>query len=112
MLSSELTLSGNMIMIITSRTHLKAAALCLGLSLFSTLSIAQSRGDSDSRERRGPPPQALEACNSLAEGDACSFEGRRGQASGSCIVVPTEETALACKPSGKNRPKRQDDSQG
>ncbi|MBT8440895.1 MAG: hypothetical protein KJO76_00805 [Gammaproteobacteria bacterium] len=49
--------------------------------------------------RRGPPPQALEACEALVEGDPCSFTGRNEeQLNGSCFSP--REDILACRPEG------------
>ena len=49
--------------------------------------------------RRGPPPQALEACEALVEGDACAFTGRNDeQLNGTCFS-PRDEI-LACRPEG------------
>ena len=65
-------------------------------------------------ERRGPPPEALEACTAAVEGDACSFTGRRGEdLQGMCAV--TREESLACRPEGvrppqHRRPKDVEDS--
>lgn len=67
-------------------------------SSFSLTAYAQQP-----RERRGPPPEAVEACQSKSEGDACSFEGRRGFVSGLCLSPPDAEW-LACRPS--DRPDR------
>lgn len=50
--------------------------------------------------RHHPPPQAIDACKDKAAGDACSFEGRRGQMEGTCFTHK-EDKPLACRP---NRP--------
>ena len=52
------------------------------------------------RGRRGPPPQAIEACAESEEGAACSFEGRRGNAEGTCTTCPRTE-GLVCTPEGR-----------
>ena len=50
---------------------------------------------------QGPPPEALEACTDLAEGDACRFTGRRNdEITGTCIALPGGEEGLACAPEG------------
>lgn len=49
----------------------------------------------------GPPPEAIEACADLSEGDACSFTGRRDDViEGTCIVPRSEKEELACAPEG------------
>lgn len=48
-------------------------------------------------EHRGPPREALVACESKAAGTACSFTGRQGSAvTGTCWAP--EGKPLACKP--------------
>jgi hypothetical protein len=55
------------------------------------------------RGRRGPPPQAIEACASSAQGASCSFEGFRGNVQGSCIDHPRVD-GLVCAPEGRRGP--------
>ena len=51
------------------------------------------------RGRRGPPPEAVEACDGKASGDACSFTGRRGEnLEGVCGIGRGGGTQLACRP--------------
>lgn len=78
---------------------MKAIGGCgLALLALSFTVIAYSQeGDQPKRERRGPPPVAIEACTALVDGDMCSFEGRRGDAiSGICAI--DREEVLACRP--------------
>ena len=49
---------------------------------------------------RGPPPEALAACKTLASGAACSFTSPRGSVTGTCWAP--EGKLLACRP--KNAP--------
>lgn len=44
----------------------------------------------------GPPAEALAACKTTKAGDACSFSGPQGKASGSCWAP--QGRALACRP--------------
>ena len=53
-----------------------------------------------------PPPQAIEACANLSEGDTCSFSAPHGKLEGNCIVPPEFETILVCAPAGGPRPER------
>lgn len=58
-------------------------------------------------ERPGPPPEAIEACASAEEGDACSFEGRNDDiVEGTCMPGPVPELPLACRPAGGAPPPR------
>lgn len=68
----------------------------LSVAMIATATLAKPPG------RGGPPPEAVEACVNLAEGDACSFEGRRGETlEGQCVLPPRgEEDVLACLPEG------------
>ena len=49
--------------------------------------------------RRGPPPQALEACEALVEGDPCSFTGRYDEELNGTCFSPRDDI-LACRPEG------------
>lgn len=64
----------------------------------------------DSEHRGGlhgpPPPQAIEACVDLSEGDTCSFSTPERKVEGSCSVPPEFEKVLVCVPPGDLRPDR------
>ena len=80
----------------STRSHVPALAL-LALALCSASALAQPKpGDAPPGDRRGPPAEALAACKTLKAGDACSFTGDRGAASGSCWAP--EGRPLACRP--------------
>lgn len=72
------------------------AALVFG-ALAAVPATAQPGG------RRGPPPEAIEACADKSEGDTCSFTTPRGDVSGECKGPParrqqSEAPPLACVP--------------
>jgi hypothetical protein len=59
--------------------------------------------------RRGPPPEAIAACNGKASGAACTFTGRRGETLTGTCFAPSRRAAsgtgaaaggppLACRP--------------
>ena len=74
------------------------------LMLVATIAIPAAQAQSGERGgRRGPPPEALEACTDKVEGDACSFSGPRGDVEGSCIVPPRGEESLICGPADGHR---------
>lgn len=76
-----------------------ARALLVGICLVTQVATAQPGGGSG--ERRGPPPEAYEACADLAAGDSCEMTGRRGDTmQGSCIVPKEDEDSLVCAPEG------------
>lgn len=67
-----------------------------------SIASAQPAGGGGGRGRGGkgpgktPPKEAIAACQSKSIGDACSFEGRRGESmEGSCIEV---EDQTVCAP--------------
>lgn len=91
---------------------LKALAAIAIISLIAVPVFAQS-DSSEGREygegrgprgRRGPPPEAIDACASSASGDSCAFEGRYGFVEGTCKPGLRSEEKLACVPA--DRPSR------
>jgi len=78
--------------------NFKISFIVTCLFVFSVPIMAQQSDDNEQRKRKGPPPQAIEACNGLNEGDACQFSGRRGDVTGTCSIPPNDDTTLACKP--------------
>ena len=52
------------------------------------------------RGRRGPPPEATQACSGLEEGASCSFDGFRGNVEGTCTNHPRVD-GLTCMPEGR-----------
>ncbi|WNZ55802.1 hypothetical protein ACJJIQ_17290 [Microbulbifer sp. ANSA003] len=52
-----------------------------------------------SAQPRQPPQEAIDACSSLAEGDACTVETPRGTLEGTCRMPPQIEQ-LVCVPAG------------
>lgn len=85
-------------MINTAKASSLAAALALSFTATHSFAAGGERPD-----RRGPPPEALTACESAAEGDSCSFESPRGEVSGQCVVLPEGESVLACKPANRQQ---------
>lgn len=66
----------------------------------SMLALCTAAGANESGERRrGPPPEALEACADLQEGDDCTFIGRDETVTGYC-AAPADRP-LACAPEGR-----------
>ncbi|MEQ9462653.1 MAG: hypothetical protein RJQ10_03245 [Haliea sp.] len=74
-------------------------ALLLGATVMAQVACAQPGGGQGAR--RGPPPEAYEACADLAAGDSCTMTGRRGDTlEGSCIVPSEDESSVVCAPEG------------
>jgi len=84
-------------MLSTQRKRKRAAALFFVFMTSAPWSYAEAE---DRGSPHGPPPEAIEACANLSEGDACSFSGRHGEVEGTCIVPRRDEEALACTPEG------------
>lgn len=79
------------------------------LTLLSTLAMA-SVVSAQRGQRRGPPPQAIEACANQAADAACSFEGRRGDVEGVC-TERRHGDGLVCRPNHR-RGRRGDGQRG
>ena len=75
---------------------MKALFLLVSLSVHADFSHSSSK---EGGERRGPPKEAVSACEGEKSGATCSFSGREGrEVAGSCWA-PNESLPLACKPS-------------
>ncbi len=81
-----------------TRLITRTGFLLAGMILLSTPVLACA-------ERRGPPPEALEACASAGTGEQCSFEGRRGTVTGTC---ETRHDEMVCVPEHMRHSKRGD----
>jgi len=76
-------------------------SLCLAGS-----ALAQDAPPTQGDAPHGPPPrEAIDACQGLVDGDACSFDSPHGSLEGSCWA-PSEDLPLACKPAGHPGPPR------
>ena len=73
------------------------------IASYLSYTVANAQPGQQSGERRGPPTEALEVCADQTEGAACTFTGRHGEISGSCIVLPSGDEILACAPEGGPR---------
>ena len=63
--------------------------------------VAQNDGDEHPRrgKHRGPPPEAIDICEGLSEGDGCAFVSPRGDnIEGTCEM--TRSDIIACVPEG------------
>lgn len=81
--------------------ELKIAGGMVGLTMVLGLVGLASAAD---RDRRGPPPEAIAACEDKSEGDACSVEFRGRTIDGKCVNGPSADDALACMPEGGRPP--------
>lgn len=66
-----------------------------GLTLAFAL-LVPAAASAQRREPPAPPPEALEACENLSSGAACTVETPHGTLSGTCVAPPGRE--LACMP--------------
>ena len=88
------------------RTLILATTVCT--TVFAQ-SVFAERGNGQNSGRRGPPPEAIEACGGQSEGASCSFTGRNAeQLSGVCFAP--QDRDLACKPDGHDE--RRNEQQG
>ncbi|MFT4622264.1 MAG: hypothetical protein ACI8PZ_000920 [Myxococcota bacterium] len=76
----------------------------LALSLSAAAEPSAPGGDRP--DRRGPPPEAIEACADAAESDVCEVVTREGDIlDGSCLGPPHGgEGPLACVPDDRRPP--------
>lgn len=80
---------------------LRALAITLVMLNMVEQAVAQGGG----KDRRGPPPEAIAACDGLAVGSSCEFTGRRDDlVSGICASPPSDDSVVACKPDGGRPP--------
>lgn len=81
----------------TMKTKNKLATiLAAGALSFGLFADAQPSNGSE-RERRGPPPEAIEACSGASEGQDCVVETPHGTLEGTCRRMPDGDE-LACVP--------------
>lgn len=75
---------------------LKNSMLLVGIFAAAWVMLATSNALAQQRERpQGPPPEAIEACEGLTEGDSVSFESPRGDTlEGECQYVDDELVAV------------------
>ena len=66
-------------------------------AIVSAAALAQTAPPQGGETRRGPPPEALKACESKKSGDACGFTAPPGKMEGTCWSPDTSKP-LACKP--------------
>lgn len=59
----------------------------------------QGMSGSQNGQRRGPPPEAMQACQSSSDNASCSFQDREGNKKSGTCWRPSSEMPLACKPS-------------
>ena len=82
---------------ITMKTKTQfALTLAAGVLSFSLFAYAQPPNGSQ-RDRRGPPPEAIEACAGASEGQECVVETPHGTLEGTCRQMPDADD-LACVP--------------
>jgi hypothetical protein len=85
---------------VQTRITLGAPAIFVGFLLSTSAALADGP-----EGRRGPPPEAVEACAALESGDACTVDTPDGELTGSCLAPPKDDNApLACVPEGAPRP--------
>lgn len=70
-----------------SITRIAQATLLIATVATSSVALAGDHGKDGKKGRRGPPPQAFEACEGLQKGTVCEVQTRRGNLlTGECVV--------------------------
>lgn len=57
----------------------KRAALLMAIMILLPITGCAAGDDSDNGRRKGPPPEAISACEGKQVGDIVEFTGRRGE---------------------------------
>ncbi len=89
-----------------ARTSTLLFALAAGMLASSTVFAqpANGQGGPGGEKRRGPPPEAVEACKSKSASAVCSFTDREGvKLTGTCFAPPPRPDGAA-KPDAPARP--------
>ncbi|MBF7074259.1 hypothetical protein ISG33_12705 [Glaciecola sp. MH2013] len=88
----------NFITTIVKSSLFATAAFCLAMSL------AHAEPNKKRERPAGPPPEAIEACEGMNEGDSVSFENREGDTlTGTCEMI---EEQLVAVPEGRKKRKQ------
>ncbi|MBK1724782.1 hypothetical protein [Thiocystis violacea] len=86
-----------------NRTNAMIALFVLLLAGLATTACARpgpGDGPGDRGGRRGPPPEAIAACDGKSAQDSCSFTGRHDDTiTGTCSTL-ADSDQLACEPEG------------
>jgi hypothetical protein len=72
-----------------------AYASATSAALLALVCLAPA-ASADDRPHHGPPPEAIAACEKLAEGDACKVTFGPNTLDGTCAKTP--DGVLACRP--------------
>lgn len=83
----------------TLQRSIVCALIAFAIGAGSAKGANERAGEGERGGRRGPPPEALQACAEASQGQACSFAGRQGEAvTGTCEIPRGDE--LVCFPEG------------
>lgn len=86
-----------------NKKELKIALVILGAAIMSLNLVARAEPPNGGEgSRRGPPPEAFEACTGAAEGEACSVDTPHGTLEGICKQHPDGD-GLLCVPNNHRR---------
>ena len=86
-------------MVPAGRIAALACVLAAGVAGAQQIKVGHGGNTTESEgagQHRGPPPEALAACKSLASGAECGFTAPRGNVRGTCWAP--EGRPLACRP--------------
>jgi hypothetical protein len=78
---------------------IKASTLLLAFTFVAPTLLAATLASAEPKEegrRRGPPPQAFDACKAKKADDACEVSFRERKLTGKCTATP--EGPLVCRP--------------
>lgn len=62
-----------------NKKHIKKAAFLMAIMILLPITGCASNDGPDNDRRKGPPPEAISACEGKQVGDSVEFTGRRGE---------------------------------
>ena len=74
--------------------------------LLSTVAFAEAQESPSREDRRGPPPEAYTACESLRQNDVCSVVIPEETLNGTCQTDRRKKSLLICIPDNKDHRKK------
>jgi len=77
--------------------------LLCALTLLSSATFAAAQPSGERGQRRGPPPEAFEACETHNQDDVCHVSTSEGELTGTCRVDRRQKDKLLCVPDNHSR---------
>jgi len=95
----------------TLQKSIVCALIACAIGAGSATAANERGGDGERGGRRGPPPEALQACVGASQGQACSFAGRQGETVTGTCEIPRANELVCFREGGPPRHGRRGDGQ-